>query len=365
MTSEARHTSRRINEALRSGARGVLATVVKTEGSTYRKPGATMFVPEAGDPIGLLSGGCLEDLIANEAREVGLRREAKLLHFDLMQDGEYLVGYGKGCFGKLWILLEPTPHALTSRLADEEAERCFALVYDCQGDVPVRPGQRVVLEGARAHSDFGPRAAVVQAALTTELQGFKTGAKPYASEMKAGDGLIRYCVHSSKPALDLVVFGAGPDAKPLVALACELGWRVRVFDHRPAHVMASRFPGADLVELYHPSSLASQLSVKEHSAAVLMTHNLLVDAEILKWAARTPALRYVGVLGPPSRTARIREHWEEDASGLDRALSGRLRSPIGLALGGAGEADIALAIVAEIQAWWNGASARPMSEERS
>lgn len=361
MTIEPQHTSRLIAQALKEGAAGVLATVVKTEGSTYRKPGAMMFVPEAGDPLGLLSGGCLEDIIANEAREVGRHGDTKLLHFDLMQDGEYLVGYGKGCFGKLWILLEPLSSTLLPHLADNDAEKRTALIYECQGHVPVRPGQRVILEGAKAHSDFSSSASVIEARVVAELASLSPSGKAYAAEMVVDEGIVRYCVHATKPPVDLVVFGAGPDARPLVSLASELGWHVRVFDHRPAHVVPSRFPGADLVELYQPSSVGTQLGVKPHSAAVLMTHNLLVDAEILRWAARAPELRYIGVLGPAARMARIYEHWDDEREELRGGLRGRLRSPIGLALGGAGEADIALAVIAEIQAWREGASACPMS----
>ena len=63
-----REIFRAARAANRRGVRAVLATVVKVTGSAYRRPGARMLFPEDGDPVGMVSGGCLEGDLAERAR---------------------------------------------------------------------------------------------------------------------------------------------------------------------------------------------------------------------------------------------------------------------------------------------------------
>ena len=156
----------------------------------------------------------------------------------------------------------------------------------------------------------------------------------------------------------LLLLGAGPDAIPLVGLAAQLGWRVSLYDHRPALADASRFPGAECVLLGRPEALASRVTLESYDAVVIMSHHLESDAAYLRGLA-TSSVRYVGLLGPAPRRERLRQ-------GLSRefaTLGGRLRSPVGLALGGRASSSIALAIVAEIHACLHGCSGGPFGEQ--
>ncbi|MGC1332074.1 XdhC family protein, partial [Pseudomonas sp.] len=47
-----------IDASLASATDAVLATVVKVQGSAYRRPGARMVIPRVGNPSGTVSGGC-------------------------------------------------------------------------------------------------------------------------------------------------------------------------------------------------------------------------------------------------------------------------------------------------------------------
>src|SRR4029079_1650267 len=91
-----------------------LATVVATRGSTYRRAGARLLVPQEGEPIGNISGGCLEGDVARIGREVIAAGEPRLVEFDMTADDDAVWGYGLGCNGAIELLVEPTAGALES-----------------------------------------------------------------------------------------------------------------------------------------------------------------------------------------------------------------------------------------------------------
>jgi xanthine dehydrogenase accessory factor len=78
-----------------------LATLVQTQGSTYRKAGARLLVDPDGGTLGVLSGGCLEEEIGRQGRDVIRDGSPLLLSFDTRRL--------YGCDGLLKILVEPQP----------------------------------------------------------------------------------------------------------------------------------------------------------------------------------------------------------------------------------------------------------------
>ena len=88
------------------GERLALATIVAVRGSTYRRPGARLLVPEEGAPIGNISGRCLENDVADVARIVMTEGHARVVSFDLTADDDGL-GQGLGCNGAIELFVEP------------------------------------------------------------------------------------------------------------------------------------------------------------------------------------------------------------------------------------------------------------------
>ena len=91
-------------EAEQSGESAVLATVVKTHGSSYRLPGARLLLTPNGQRAGSVSGGCLEDDLIKKAYWL-TERGPVIRKYDTTPDGEIASGFGLGCSGVIDVLL--------------------------------------------------------------------------------------------------------------------------------------------------------------------------------------------------------------------------------------------------------------------
>ncbi|MFO0510693.1 MAG: XdhC family protein, partial [Gammaproteobacteria bacterium] len=154
----------------------------------------------------------------------------------------------------------------------------------------------------------------------------------------------------------LLLCGAGPDAEPVQRIATLLGWQVTVVDHRPAYIDAARFPGAVRVMQVELDDPGAAIALDGFDAAVVMSHHLIADGRHLAALARS-RVPYVGLLGPAARRERLIAELGPAAG----TLRPRLRAPVGLDLGGRTPEDIALSIVAEIQAALHGRRGGPFS----
>src|SRR6266511_5103939 len=126
-----------------------LATIVAVRGSTYRRPGARLLVPEEGAPVGNISGGCLEGDVADMARVVMQEGRARLAGWDLTADDDAVWGLGLGCNGAIEVFIEPAERAAevagALRMALEE-ERPISMVTVLDSSVPgVDQGNRLLV----------------------------------------------------------------------------------------------------------------------------------------------------------------------------------------------------------------------------
>lgn len=328
----------------------VLATVVQTLGSTYRKAGAQMLIAADGRATGLLSGGCLEADLMERARGVLDSGKALIVDYDTRSSDDILWGIGLGCEGAMTILLTRLdrgngyqPLAFAAQCRREDVSAKFALV--AQSTNPAYPLGSAYWPGAAGNippAVLDALAVPTRVAPSAEDRSIQRG-KNHAQRV-AADGATFLIVPIQLPPR-LLVLGAGPDAMPLVEIAGLMGWHVTVFDHRPAYAIAARFPRAQRVALNPATDLAPRLQTTSYDAAVVMSHHLLSDQAYLATLADS-AIPYIGLLGPAPRRTRLMSEIGDKAA----ALSGRLRGPIGLDLGASTPETIALAIVSEIQA---------------
>ena len=341
-----------------------LATVVEVVGSAYRRPGARMLVTEDGELTGAISGGCLEGDARQRARRAIFRGEPALVTYDTRDEDDPRHGLGPGCQGVVRILLEPldftdqtNPLELLRGFAQHPVPAVLATVFEADAKgLKAAVGQRLLLpEMGTVRGTPLLAAPLVEAAGATLAQG-----RSQVLDIDTAAGPVRALLEVLVPPLRLVVYGAGNDAQPLVHLAASLGWHVTVVDGRPNLATAVRFPEAAHVRLVSVRELESQVpdSLAYH---VLLSHNYAYDLAALHSLLDSPA-PYVGLLGPRLKAQRLLDELGTAPARLVAQLRERLHSPIGLDLGSETPEEIALCIVAEIQAHHNGRQGHPLRE---
>ena len=338
-----------------------LATIVGVRGSTYRREGARLLVPENGNPVGTISGGCLEGDVREAAAQVIADATPRLLHFDLTADDEVVWGWGLGCNGVIDVFVEPAEGAFAAaaaiRQADDEQRSLAAVAVVEAGEAPVRPGARLVVhpDGRVQGSlgDAGLDATAAEEALR-RLQEQRSG----VAELTGG---VRAFIEVLVPPIRLLVCGAGHDARPLVQFGATLGWRVEVIDDRKQFLKASRFPGAARFVQSEPIDAARAAGPDDRSYVVVMSHNFLRDKDYLRAFVGTPA-PYIGMLGPGARLERLLDALRAEGfqpSPTDLAV---VRGPAGLDLGGDGPEEVAWAIVGEVLTVVHGRTGGPLRD---
>ncbi|MFT3944188.1 MAG: XdhC family protein [Ancrocorticia sp.] len=156
----------------------------------------------------------------------------------------------------------------------------------------------------------------------------------------------------------LIVVGAVEYAAALARLGGAMGYATTVVDPRPVFTTPERFPGAEVVAEW-PDEYLSEALIDARTAICVLTHDSRFDVPALQVALASSA-GYVGAMGSRrTHEDRLRRLTEAGVSAVDIA---RLRSPIGLDLGGRTPEDTALSILAEIVAVRNGAMGMPLSE---
>lgn len=265
-----------------------LATLVQTEGSTYRKPGARMLVDSDGSTLGVLSGGCLEEEVGRHGQKVIADNSPIVLSFDTKRL--------YGCDGQLKILIEPLPAAGQNGNLITEMGRLLRNRDVCR--------IRICFEGATLGSEL-----LSPNVLLTERPGVLIDTVPLP--------------------VRLLLFGTGPEIEPITQLAGNLGWVVERFGH--------------------PSELSDDFRSDVQTAALVMMHNF--GRDLLALDRLLPIqLRYVGLLGPRKRHAELLARLSEYRPLDFEAGVRNLYAPAGLDVGSEAPEEIALAIVSEVAA---------------
>ncbi len=299
---------RKIVELWRRGKAAALVTLVRVEGSSYRRVGARLLVGVDGEYAGSISGGCLEAELVRKAAWM-TRSGAVVERYSTLFDDTAEIPYGLGCGGTVDLLIEPAG----------------------------TPEFEALMEALEASLRGEERRVVTS--LPENGRSLRRG---------VGEAAVEGIVEWIRAPQRLVVFGAGDDAQPMVQMAALLGWDVTVIDGRAPWARAERFPAAVKVIAAESFEGLTELAIGARDAAVVMTHSYEQDRVWLgELLVRGP--RYLGLLGARHRSALlVSETAAKLGWSVDRACAG-LFAPVGLDLGGDGAEAIALAVIAEIQ----------------
>ncbi len=317
----------------------VVATVLRVEGSSYRRPGARMLIDINGRVAGSVSGGCLEKAVVSQGRAALLDGRARLLSFDTTDQDDLAFGSSLGCFGKIWIGLEVMPAGQPWPLEN--------IVREIRRRR--EPATLVTrIEGTAKDARFASKAvfAGLDGPLREEIAEVLRTRKPlFVGDETMGSALVEWL----GPPVSVVLLGGGYDVPPLVRLARELGHEVTVIDRRPDFAVAENFPGADRVVAAKPHEIAAHFRPDGLTVAVVMNHHYDTDRDAL--AALLPlGLPYIAVLGPRRRTERLLAELAAEGHDVSEEVRHTIHGPAGLDIGAETPEQIALAVLAEIQA---------------
>ncbi|KRD50354.1 MULTISPECIES: XdhC family protein [Acidovorax] len=310
-----------------AGRRALLATVVRTWGSSPRPVGSIMALCEDGSVVGSVSGGCIEDDLIDRhtrayAQGVPTADAGKdhcipsgpptFVKYGVTADEAHR--FGLPCGGTLELLLEydPDPNSLATLITALEAGRLM------QRSVRLADGVATLTPAA------APTELVVDAEKLTNTFG---------------------------PEYRMLLIGAGQLAEYLATMALFNGFAVTVCDPREEYRGSWNVPAATVVSDM-PDDVVLAFKPDRRSCVVALTHDPKLDDLALLEALNTDAF-YVGGIGSrrnnEARHARMIEHFDQTEESL-----ARLRGPIGIYIGSKTPPEIAVSVMAEILAVKNG-----------
>ncbi len=331
------------------GERVAVATVVRTLGSSPRGLAAKMVVSDRGNIAGSVSGGCIEGAVYDACQHAISTQTAALLHFGVADEQAWEVGLA--CGGTIDVYVAPLPIIDRSHGSDIAS----MLIQRVATQQPVAVATIIAGVGLGQQLLIGSSDEVGPSDMPPGLVSDRIRADATAMLSEGSHGTRLYddrevFVEAYPPPPTIIMIGAVHISLELTSYAKQLGFRTVVVDARAAFATAERFGHADeLIHAWPDEALTGRLH--QHVAVVVLTHDPKLDDPALMVALPSNA-RYVGALGSRKTHAERLERLQN--AGLTADQVGRIHAPIGLNIGGRTPAEIALSIMAQIIAVWNG-----------
>ena len=341
--------------AVQSGKGVALASVVHLEGSSYRRPGARMLVSDEGELTGAISGGCLEGDALRKALYALSQQRSRLVSYDTRDEDDMTIGIQLGCAGVIQVLFEPidpakqdNPIQLIRKALAIRQEAVMVTLFNLSNKHADQPGTCLLMESNGNISGSIPIQGIEKFVMEDVLQAMRNKKSVFREYQAEGISMTAF-IEFLQPPISLVVVGAGNDAVPMMQIADTLGWDIRIVDGRNTHARPERFVAACQVLVSKPEAVLDQLSMDSRTVFVMMTHNYNYDLSMLKalLPTQTP---YIGMLGPKKKLDRMLDELRQEGMKLDDAMLSKVHGPTGLEIGAETPEEIALSIIAEIQA---------------
>ncbi|MDI5887726.1 XdhC family protein [Flavobacterium yafengii] len=342
--------------ASQKNIKSALVTVVHLDGSSYRRPGARMLVNNDGRITGAISGGCLEGDALKKALFAISEQKNTLFTYDTSKEDDSEMGIHLGCEGLIQVLFESidsekeeNPIQLLSKALAVRQKAVLVTLFDLNNNQNVQHGTCLLLEENGTLSGKIPLQQFEEAVLKDITDVMQNGESVF-KQYKSGDVSVTAFFEFLHPPVSLVVLGAGNDAIPLMKFADVLGWDFRIVDRRDTHANKERYPTASQILVANPDVALEHLGYDNRTFFVLVTHSYKCDYYMLK-SLCAAAVPYIGILGPKKKLHRMLEEIQQNEGiHLNEDKVATIYGPTGLDIGAETPEEIALSIIAEIQA---------------
>jgi len=326
----------------------VVATVVKTSGSTPQKPGAKLLVRADGSGVGTLGGGCVEgDIWFAASQLLKSGGSAEMRDYELNED--LAAQDGLVCGGTMYFLLDPVRKETPESDFNDEVIAAYeggapvsvaSLMNVPDGSELVVGSKLLVRENGSTAGSLGDEKLDANA-INEARRLMAMGKNDYITTESGAEFFIE--AYTTPPTL--VLAGGGHVSKAISNIASTLGFRIFVIDDREEFSSAERFPEAEQTVVSDYGSAFEKLPIGTNSFIVIATRGHRYDASATASAMRTPA-SYVGLLGSKRKTILIYEELFAQGFTMDEVQA--VRSPIGLDISARTPQEIALSIMSEI-----------------
>lgn len=335
------------------GLRSALVTLVRVEGSSYRRPGARMLVDEQGQIAGAISGGCLEGDVQKKALQVISNGRPRLVTYETSDAADADTGFRLGCNGTIDVLIEPilseagsNPIHFLQQVASGRQNGVIATIFNPS---PVSSfSGTCFLMTEDGEITAGRMDDALLAFITAHSRGFLREKQSGIKVRNGRDESQTVFFHWIRPQIRLVIAGSGYDVLPLVAMATELGWDIVCCDNRNLLYRRDAFPVSCQFIPGDPALALASIIPDPNTVYMLMTHNYQYDLKMLRHILRFPT-PYIGILGPASKSTKMRQELKEEGFLSNPSRVNHIFCPAGLDTGAETAEEIALSILAEIQ----------------
>ena len=302
-------------EWAKAGKGAIIATVVDTWGSAPRRIGGQLVVSGSGEMEGSVSGGCVEGAVVFEALEALEEKTLKLLEYGVSDGDAFAVGLA--CGGKIRVLLEPVGAVLPLTLLEE------------------------IVELRRTRISFAYVVNLVTGERHIERDGYQNRLRLDKSGFEEDQNTF-VAIHN--PPLRLAIVGAVHIAQTLSPMARLAGFEPIIVDPRESFASAERFPDDRILNGWPDDALA-EIGCDARTALVLLTHDPKLDDPALEFALKSDCF-YIGALGSKRTHGQRVERFVQ--KGYAQAQIDRICGPVGLNIGSATPAEIAVSILAQM-----------------
>ena len=335
-------------EKLGKGEPVVVATVIRTKGSTPQKPGAKLLVRQDGSGTGTLGGGCVEGDIWFAAKQL-MQRGGAAEYKEYELNEELAAEDGLVCGGTMYFLIDPVyspgdylPYAeeISGAYQGEGSVALATVIKSGDDGTSVIGDKLFIRENGETEGSLGSEDLDV-AAIDKAFELMVHGRNEYVTTATGAEYFIE--AYTTPP--QLVICGGGHVSRALASLAKPLEFRLFITDDREEFANQTRFPEADIVVNEKPEEALPTLPINPNTFIVVATRGHRYDNTALLAAAKTPA-KYVGLMGSKRKTILIYEDLMRGELTLERIRE--IRSPIGLDIRARTPEEIAISIMSEI-----------------
>ena len=332
--------------------KAALATVVRVEGSSYRRTGARMLILDSGEWIGGISGGCLEGDALKKAKFAMAQNKTIMVTYDTTDDDPYQIGVGLGCNGIIDVLLAPLNFQNTNNQVvmlqnclQSRKLNIIITITNLKGSFKnIQLGEAFEYDSEK---DFP--LTFISENLIFDIQNCLKTEKSESKTYRNNEGEIQLFIEVIVPATHLIMYGGNYDIYSMVKLAKEIGWKVSVVCN-PLKVHKSLLEIADSVL---EKEDGEKIEIDSNTVALLMAHDYETDFKNMRNLLKTN-IKYIGMLGPKKRTDKMFLKLSEEGKPISEFDLKRIATPVGLDIGATNPEEIAISIIAEIKAFFTG-----------